>query len=323
MGLSVNILLIAALSIVTPENGATVKHTAFDSEEWLMKRGVYTQEAERLEKAYREYSQRKSEPAEGAVIPVETYPNGSIKLSVTAARAKFFLKEGFVLAEDVVIVKLDEDGMEESRIEAEKCLIDRNTRNGWVEGPAKVVHDKTAYTGENVFFSTEDGYVATMKNSKLVATDIKIQDVKELRPEMKDLKQEGSSTITSERSDFDREASVAMFEGKAQVSYSSGYYMWADQIYAFFAGSNDLNRVVATGNVAISNDTRIGRCASAVFKRRTQEIEMYGEKDGSNLARLAEIGKDEVAGGRIRFWADSDQVEVGGSEITFGKGKEK
>ena len=127
-------------------------------------------------------------------------------------------------------------------------------------------------------------------------------------------------TITSERCDFDREHSVVMFEGKALVNYSNNYFIGADRLFAFFALSNELDRIIASGDVVISNDTRLGRCESAVFKRRLGEIEMYGGAEGS-LARLAELGSDEIAGRRIKFWVDSEQVEIGGSELTFEKGK--
>ena len=93
--------------------------------------------------------------------------------------------------------------------------------------------------------------------------------------------------------------------------------MCADRLYMFLAGTNELSRVVALGNVSITNDTRTGTCAMATFRRKKSEIEMFG--DGTNVvARLVERGEDAAAleGTRIRFWLDSEQIEVEDSRIS-------
>ena len=126
-----------------------------------------------------------------------------------------------------------------------------------------------------------------------------------------------SARITSRSADLDRKEGVVMFEGDVVVRYSNDCTMCADRLYMFLAGSNELSRVVALGNVSITNDTRTGTCAMATFRRRRSEIEMYG--DGSNVvARLAERGDDSAAleGTRIRFWLDTEQVEVEDSRIS-------
>lgn len=126
-----------------------------------------------------------------------------------------------------------------------------------------------------------------------------------------------SARITSITSDFDRKQGVALFEGNVKVVYSDDYTMCSDALYAFLAGSNELSRVVAVGHVVITNETRIGTCAMATYRRRKSEIEMFGD-GGSALARLIETGDDasELEGSRIRFWLDSEQVEVENSRIT-------
>ena len=127
--------------------------------------------------------------------------------------------------------------------------------------------------------------------------------------------EEKSARISSERSDFDRNAGVVMFEKGVCVEYASDYVMHADRLFVFLGGSNELSRIVAIGNVAITNDTRIGSCAMAKFWKRSSEIEMYG--DGAQVqARLSEGGaENELAGSRIRFWLDSEQVDVDNSDI--------
>lgn len=125
--------------------------------------------------------------------------------------------------------------------------------------------------------------------------------------------------IRSVSADLDREAGVIFFEGSVRVDYAADYTMCADKLYVFLAGSNELSRVVAVGNVSITNDTRTGICSSAVYRRRKREIEMFGN-GADALAQLVDAGDDEnppseVRGGRIRFWLDSEQVEIEDSQI--------
>ena len=120
-----------------------------------------------------------------------------------------------------------------------------------------------------------------------------------------------SARITSRTADLDRQEGVVMFEGDVTVRYSNDCMMCADRLYVFLAGTNELNRIVALGNVSITNDTRTGTCSMATFRRKKSEIEMFG--DGTNvLARLVEKGEDSstLEGARIRFWLDSEQVEI-------------
>lgn len=128
-----------------------------------------------------------------------------------------------------------------------------------------------------------------------------------------------SLKITSERCDFDRTDGVVLFDGRAALEYSSGYTMNADRLFVYFVGSNEFDRVVCEGNVVFTNGMRVGSCDRAVFRRATGELVLFGGEDGS-LARLAEQGMDEVAGRRIRFWVDTEQVEVVGSTLTIERG---
>lgn len=129
---------------------------------------------------------------------------------------------------------------------------------------------------------------------------------------------EKSATITSVRSDFDREAKVVMFEENVRIEYAADYVMHADRLFVFMGGSNELSRIVALGHVAITNDTRVGTCAMAKFWRRTSEIEMFGDGDGT-LAQMADESGDVLQGSRIRFWLDSEQVDVENTEIKVKK----
>lgn len=129
---------------------------------------------------------------------------------------------------------------------------------------------------------------------------------------------EKSAKITSVRSDFDREAKVVMFEKDVCVEYSTDYVMHADRLFVFLGGSNELSRIVAIGNVAITNDTRVGGCAMAKFWKRSSEIEMFG--DGKETAaRMTDEQGNDLQGSRIRFWLDSEQVDVENPEIQVNR----
>ena len=129
-------------------------------------------------------------------------------------------------------------------------------------------------------------------------------------------KKDMPARIRSASSDFDRKAGVILFEGDVRVDYESDYTLCADRVFAFLTASNRISRVVALGNVSITNEERVGTCAMATYRQRTCEVEMFGEKGGAK-ARLVEDGdqESEVQGDRIRFWIDSEQVQVMNSTI--------
>ena len=150
---------------------AAVSAQAFDSAEWHEKREVLLREAERLQAAYSNCLQNVHEPAESITVPVETFPDGSVKTVVSARRARFFLREGLIWAEGVVIRKFAPDGSEESRIDAASCVVDRATKSGWAEGAARVRHGKTTFCGKGVYFSSLESYVRVFRDSEIELSD--------------------------------------------------------------------------------------------------------------------------------------------------------
>lgn len=147
---------------------------AFDSEAWLGKRRLMGKESARLRKAYASCVAKLQMPADDVTIPVDTHPDGSVKTIVNAKRAQYFLKSGLVWAEGVVVRKHSQDGSLDLRIEAENCVIDRQSRSGWVDGRAKIVQGSTVFTGRNVFFSSPEEYVKVFRNVKLLTKDAKV-----------------------------------------------------------------------------------------------------------------------------------------------------
>lgn len=124
-----------------------------------------------------------------------------------------------------------------------------------------------------------------------------------------------SARIRAERSDFDRDAGVVMFENNVLVEYSDDYTMHSDKLFVFLTGSNVLSRIVAIGNVSITNDVRVGTCGMATYLKQAGEIEMYGNEDSLAVLRDGASGGNAVEGSKIKFWLDTEQVEVENSRL--------
>ena len=126
--------------------------------------------------------------------------------------------------------------------------------------------------------------------------------------------------IRSASSDIDRGAGVMLFEGDVDVVHSDGYWLRADRVYVFLTASNELSRVVASGRVVMTNALRSATCPLATYRRARREFEMFSDGSGEP-ARLVEGGaqRRELEGRRIRFWLDTEQVEVDGPRITVEK----
>ena len=288
---------------------------AFDSADWRGKRELFAREAERLTSAYSNCVARLKEPAENVTIPVETYPDGSVKTLVRADKAQYFFQEGLVWGEGVEVRRLGTNGVVEARIEAKSCVVDRNSRSGWAEGAAKVTQGKTVFSGRGVYFSAADSYVRVFENTSVESDDLKL-----------DRKMDSQKAkITARTADFDNTAGLVRFEGEVAARSSSGFFLGADEVFLFLQGTNELNRLVAIGGVSLTNENRFGTCAMATYRRRKGEIEMFGDGRGV-LAHLEETGTAARAldGTRIKFWVDSDQAEVDNARITAEKtGDEK
>ena len=166
---------LATLALL-PAGGAWA---AFDSAEWHGKRELFAREAERMMAVYSNCLRRVTTPAENVTIPVETHADGSVKVLVSSKRAQYFLQEGLVWAEGVAVRQFDRSGAEDGRIDARNCVIDRNARSGWIEGPARVRRGSLECRGRNVYFSAADSYVRVFERSEVESADLKFGRVTE------------------------------------------------------------------------------------------------------------------------------------------------
>lgn len=299
----------------------SLRALAFDVDAWSEARALQMKEALRLRQAYSNCLARLDAPAEDVTVPVDTYPSGAVKFLISAKKAQFFLDTGMVWAENVVAKKFDEKGEVDTRIDARALVVDRYTKSGWAEGPARVRQGPNTLSGSDIYFSSAESYVRIFKD-----TDLKSEDVGAARSSKNSLAsklkpEEGKplpARIRSVSGDYDRTAGVMLFDGNVVSEYAGEYTMKAESLYAFFASSNEMSRVVALGGVSITNKTRIGKCAMATYRNLSREIEMFGEPSApASLVENAE-GGSELKGESIKFWIDAEQVEIKNSQIVTG-----
>lgn len=130
------------------------------------------------------------------------------------------------------------------------------------------------------------------------------------------------AVITADRTDYDRKEGIILFDRNVYVD-DEQYQMHADRLFVFLDGTNDLKRLVAIGNVSITNEEKTASCARATYHKASHRIVMYGNKDAK--ARLNE-GTEKgstVLGDRITFWLNSEQVEIEGPAVTLPGGAMK
>ena len=128
-----------------------------------------------------------------------------------------------------------------------------------------------------------------------------------------------AAVITADRTDYDRKEGVILFDRNVSVD-DEQYQMHAERLFVFLDGTNDMKRLVALGNVAITNEDKSAWCTKAVYTKAASRIVMYG--DERHPAWLRDAGgkpgdASEVRGLRITYWIDSGLATVEKSVITL------
>ena len=122
--------------------------------------------------------------------------------------------------------------------------------------------------------------------------------------------------ITSDSTIYNRKEGIASFEGHVHVD-DEQYQMHADRVYLFLEGTNELKRIVALGNVAMTNAARRAYGAKATYSKKNGLVVLHSG-DGIT-AEVRDESKEQpqiVRGKRIRFWVGSEQVEVDEADLT-------
>ena len=126
----------------------------------------------------------------------------------------------------------------------------------------------------------------------------------------------GTTQITAARARYDRKEGIAAFSGGVSVA-DPQYEMHADRAFVFTGETNELRRVVAFGNVAITNGTRRAYGSKASYYRKSGLVVLdAGDGGPAEVRDEGPNGAQVLRGRKIKFWTGSQQVEVVEAEIT-------
>ena len=122
------------------------------------------------------------------------------------------------------------------------------------------------------------------------------------------------SVITAERIEFDNKEGIILFDENVLVD-DEQFLMRANRLLVFMEGTNDVQQIMAIGNVNITNLNRSASCEKAVFTKKDGQIVMTGN---AKLSQGDEGGT--VTGDRITFWLDDERMEVSPGVVTLPPG---
>ena len=197
----------------------------------------------------------------------------------------------------------------------------------------------------------EAGVLQTAVPSDATVTNAEKQVEKPQPKKHKEKKLTGRpAKITSDMTVYNRKEGIASFEGHVHVD-DEQYQMHADRVFLFFEtekesgatnglsqaanGTNgvhkaakkdpndmrraagDVRRVVAIGNVAMTNDAHRAYGAKATYSKKNGLVVLYsGDGITAEVRDESKAQPQIVRGKRIRFWIDSEQVEVDEADLT-------
>ena len=197
----------------------------------------------------------------------------------------------------------------------------------------------------------EAGVLQTAVPSDATVTNAEKQVEKPQSKKRKEKKLTGRpAKITSDMTVYNRKEGIASFEGHVHLD-DEQYQMHADRVFLFFEtekesgatnglsqaanGTNgvhkaakkdpndmrraagDVRRVVAIGNVAMTNDAHRAYGAKATYSKKNGLVVLYsGDGITAEVRDESKAQPQIVRGKRIRFWIDSEQVEVDEADLT-------
>ena len=114
----------------------------------------------------------------------------------------------------------------------------------------------------------------------------------------------GTTTITSDRLEFDYKEYVALFEGHVKV-VDPQFTLTSDRMLVFFENTNDVSRVDAVGHVHMVSLDRTASCGKAVYTRNNGAIVLTSDP-------IVSKGENTLRGQKITVWTGSSRVDVEG-----------
>ena len=140
---------------------------AFSSERWLAKLADDS-DMLRLRAAFAECATKTVAPAENVSMVLESYPDGTVKSRITAARATIFPDSSYIWAENIHLEQFDATGTNlTAKLDAENCLVDRKTKTGWVDGNASMVYGDATVKGRGIYFSLTNEFIKIFSQSEI------------------------------------------------------------------------------------------------------------------------------------------------------------
>lgn len=123
------------------------------------------------------------------------------------------------------------------------------------------------------------------------------------------------SIITAKRVDYDNKEGVIVFDEDVVVD-NEQFVLKSDRLFVFMQGTNDVDRILADGNVSITNLNRAATCDKAVFTKKDGQIVMTGRATLMTGGERAGI----VTGDKIVIWIDDERMEVSPGRVTLPPG---
>lgn len=159
----------------------------------------------------------------------------------------------------------------------------------------------------------EKGWKGTEVTVEAKAAEKKVEDGEKLEAKEKKSR---PVKITSDSTVYNRKEGVACFRGNVFVD-DEQYQLHAERVFVMMEGTNELKRIVAIGNVAMTNEMRRAYGHKVTYSRKNGLVVLYsGEGITAEVRDEGKEGDQVVRGGKIRFWIDSEQVEVDEADIT-------
>lgn len=147
---------------------------AFDSRAWLEARNDDSC-VKRLQTALLECRNKGDAlPAEYVTLPIERFDNGRVRTRIYAEKAWVFPKEDFILAEGVHVTRLKEDLSVDIDFTAAGVIVDRKTKEGWVEGQAEIHTPGVTASGCGVYISFENETARVLSRTRIVLPGLKL-----------------------------------------------------------------------------------------------------------------------------------------------------
>ena len=127
---------------------------------------------------------------------------------------------------------------------------------------------------------------------------------------------ENPARITADRTFYDHIQNLVVFSGNVKVEDDETVIHAAKAVLAMNE-TNSINRVVALGGVALTNGTRRAYGEKLSYRSSSNLAILYAPSNG--VAKVIDEnpeGEDVVQGRKLRFWTDSQQVEVVDAELS-------